>query len=408
MTTPLLSESVETLRDPLPILFLTVGHAGGKLIAHLPKRVPELSYVAVDTDQASLAALPYERKILLGESLNGGLGTGGNLELAEQSLAESEDQLYSLFQGFKVVLIVAGLGGGTGGGLGPLLADRAREAGLVVLSALVQPLEAEGGTRRNLAESALSAYREASDSVMLFPLDTLKINEDASMLLSRLLKRCGMEIGRALGGLAVLLRSGWMIPLTLQDVVQTMKRADGYCRLVAVSADGENRVASLLDQLFTHPLIDNGSLLAHSGGIVMGILCGPNTPVAELEKISFEIQRVLRSDADLKIGVAQDDRFGQHVALVVMVAEQWSAKTVPLSVVEAETLKEKQHGEATEGEKEEGYKKLVQPEIELAANAKSKGRFKGIAPTIVEGADLDTPTFIRRGLRLSFHKELSS
>lgn len=405
MTTALLSEKEKTIRDPLPILFLALGSAGGKLIAHLPKRVPELSYLAVDTDQASLQALPFERKILLGEALTGGLGTGGNTELAQQCLHAGEEQLYAIFQGYKVVIMVAGLGGGTGGGLGPQLADRAREAGLLVLCALVQPLEAEGAARRHLAESALSSFREVSDGVMLFPLDSLKLQEDSSMLLSRLLKRCGMEIGRALGGLAVLLRSGWLIPLTLQDLVQTLKRSDGYCRLVAVSSEGENRIGHLLDQLFTHPLIDKGSLLAHSGGVVMGMLCGPQTSVEDLERISFEVRRVLRSDADLKIGVAQDERFGQHLALVVMVAEQWSAKTVPLSVVEAVSVAGDPLPELLETPTKAGKKQLVQGEIVLASQLKSKGRFKGIAPTIVEGADLDTPTFIRKGLRLSFHKD---
>ncbi|MGA0332719.1 MAG: hypothetical protein ACO3N7_09990 [Kiritimatiellia bacterium] len=404
MSTPLLSKPDELVRDPLPILFLAVGSAGGKLIAHLPKRVPELSYLAVDTDKESLDALPFERKILLGESLTGGLGTGGNVELAAQCLEAGEEQLYGLFQGYRVVLLVAGLGGGTGGGLGPQLADRAREAGLLVISALVQPLDAEGGARRNSAENALVQFRELSDAVMLFPLETLKVKEDPGMLLARLLKRCGMEIGRALGGLAVLLRSGWLIPLTLQDLIQTLKRADGYCRLVAVSAEGENRISKLLDQLFTHPLIDRGSLLAHSGGVVLGMLCGPATPVQDLERISLEIRRVLRSDADLKIGVAQDERFGQHLALVVMVAEQW--KAIPVSPAVRDSAAADEPSAQDSGKKEEKGK-LVQGEILLASHNKNKGRFKGIAPTIVEGADLDTPTFIRKGLRLSFHKDVS-
>lgn len=407
MTTALLNQPERSICDALPILFLALGGAGGKLIAHLPKRVPELAYLAVDTDHASLQSLPFERKILLGESLTGGLGSGGNVELAHQCLHADEEQLYAIFQGYKVVIIVTGLGGGTGGGIGPQLADRAREAGLLVLSALVQPLEAEGAARRHLAESSLSLFREASDGVMLFPLDALKQHEDSSMLLSRLLKRCGMEIGRALGGLAVLLRSGWLIPLSLQDLVQTLKRADGYCRLVAVSSEGDNRIGLLLDQLFTHPLIDKGSLLAHSGGVVIGMLCGPQTPVGDLERISFEIRRVLRSDADLKIGVAQDERFGQHLALVVMVAEQWSAKTVPLHMVEAEMPEDLEPLPAENAETKSAKKQLVQGEIELASQLKSKGRFKGLAPTIVEGADLDTPTFIRKGLRLSFQKDLN-
>ncbi|WFB34758.1 hypothetical protein P3T73_11365 [Kiritimatiellota bacterium B12222] len=408
-TSPLLTDNSPQIRDDLPILFLAVGNAGGQLISHLPKRVPELTYVAVDTDQSSLDALTFERKILLGETLTGGMGTGGNFDLAQQCLDAGEDQLYSLFQGFKVLVLVAGLGGGTGGGLGPSLADRARESGLIVISALVQPLEAEGGTRRNLAESSLQQFRETSDGVMLFPLEALKSQEDPSMVLPRLLKKCGMEIGRAMGGLAVLLRSGWLIPLSIQDLIQTLKRADGYCRLVAVSADGEDRIPHLLDQLFSHPLIDRGSLLAHSGGVVVGMLCGPLTPVSDLERISLEVRRVLRSDADLKIGVAQDERFGSHIALVVMVAEQWSTAPVGLELLAEENALEDEEIEAG-GEQSalKTRKMLVQGEIELATSARYKERFKGMAPTIVEGADLDTPTFIRKGLRLSFHKESSS
>jgi len=300
------------------------------------------------------------------------------------------------------VILVAGLGGGTGGGIGPFVAERAKEMGLVVISALVQPLEAEGGPRRHHAEVALSAFREVCDAVMLFPLDSLRVNEDPSMLLPRLLKRCGVEIGRSLGGLAVLLRSGWLIPLTLQDLVQMMRRADGYCRLVAVSSDGEDRLQDVLDGLFTHPLIDKGSLLAHSGGILVGMLCGPQTPVRDLERLSLEIRRVLRSDAELKIGMAQDERFGRYLGLVVMVAERWSARTVPLEVAQSEAAEAADEGE---GPAKGADGRLVQSEIELATP--SRGRFKDIEPTIVAGADLDTPTFIRKGLKLSFHKERS-
>ena len=255
-------------------------------------------------------------------------------------------------------------------------------------------MEAEGGTRRNSADAALHEFREVCHAVMLFPLETLKEREDPSMLLPRLLKRCGMEISRSLGGLAVLLRGGWTLPLTLQDVVQVMRRADGHCRLVAVSSDAENRVEEALDRLFTHPLIDKGSLLAHSGGVVVGVLCGPQTPLRDIEHISVEIRRVLRSDAELKFAVAQDERFGRYLGLVVMVAERWS--TV-LSTPEREETEVE--ADASGGDSNSEW---VQSEIELAG--RDPGRFKGIQPTIVEGADLDTPTFIRKGLKLSFHK----
>lgn len=396
MSEPLLKEDAPGLRDDLRILFVGVGHAGGTLISHLPKRVPEFSYAAVDTEKQHLSALPVDRKILLGESVTNGLGTGGNPELAETCLEENGEELYSLFQDTAVLIVVAGLGGGTGSIIGAALAARAREAGVLVLSALIRPLEAEGGSRMKLAESAIVQYREHSDGVFLFPLEPLKDAEDASMLLPRLLKRCGMEISRSLGGLAVLLRTGWLLPVSVQDVVQMLQRSDGYCRLVAVSAEGEDRVSQALDKLFTHPLIDKGSLLAHSGGVLMGILCGPQTPLSELETLSLEFRRVLRSDAEWKLGVAQDDRFGRHIAVVVLVSERWSAATVPLEVVQEEDAP---------AEEESSGSELIQSEIDLASP--DKGRFKDSAPTIVAGADLDTPTFIRKGIRLSFQHRRS-
>jgi cell division protein FtsZ len=266
--------------------------------------------------------------------------------------------------------------------------------GKVVLAALVQPLEAEGGSRKNQADTALAEYRESCNAVMLFPLESLKSEEQPGMLLPRLLKRCGMEVSRSLGGLAVLLRSGWLLPLSLQDVVKVMNRADGYCRLVAVSSDTENRVEEVLEKLFTHPLIDKGSLLAHSGGVVLGILCGPKTVFEDLEKISMEVRRVLRSDSELKFGVAQDERFGRYLGLVVMVAERWST-VISQPVVQAQEVR-------PEGSEENAKGSLIQSEIDLAAP--TSGRFKGIQPTIEEGADLDSPTFIRKGIKLSFHK----
>lgn len=395
-----MTEEAHGLREHTRILFVGVGHAGGVLISHLPKRVPELSYAVVDTDRQSLSALPIERKILLGESVTNGLGTGGTPEIAEACLEEETGELYSLFQEVDVLLLVAGLGGGTGGVIGAALAERGKEAGVLVLSALVRPLEAEGNRKNNLAESAIVSFREHSDGVFMFPLETLKRAEDPSMLLPRLLQRCGMEIGRSLGGLAMLLRTGWLLPLSVQDLVQMLQRADGYCRLVATSAEGEHRVSHSLDKLFTHPLIDKGSLLAHSGGVLVGILCGPQTPLVELETLSLEIRRVLRSDAEWKLGVGQDERYGRHIALIVMVAEKWSAAPVPLEAVQSEM------GEVGQAETE-GEKELIQSEIDLATP--SKGRFKDSAPTIVAGTDLDTPTFIRKGIRLSFqHRKESS
>ncbi len=397
-----MTEETPQVRDPTRFLFLGVGHAGGTLISHLPKRVPEFDYAAVDTDRSSLAALPFERKILLGESCANGLGTGGDPELAESCLEEGHPDLYALFQDVDVVILVAGLGGGTGSVIGAALAEMAREAGALVLCALVRPLEAEGGRCRERADAAVVLYRDISDGVFLFPLEVLKASEDPSMLLPRLLKRCGMEIGRSLGGLAVLLRTGWLLPMSVQDLVQTLRRADGCCRLIATSAEGEKRVAESLDKLFTHPLIEHGSLLAHSGGVLVGILCGPQTPLSELESISLEIRRVLRSDADWKLGVGQDERFGRHLALVVMVAEKWSASTVPL-----EAMKEDGAGES-DSEQAELWREqeLIQGEIDLAGPG--KGRFKDSAPTIVAGTDLDTPTFIRKGIRLSFQRNKES
>lgn len=377
------------------ILFVAVGGAGIKLISHLPRRVPELRYAAIDSDAQSLEQCPFEDKVLLLPAKTGGLGTGSNPDLGREGAEAMDDRWLQLLEPCRVVILVAGLGGGTGGGAGPYLAERALDYGKIVLAAVVKPLEAEGGHRRHAADAALSRYREICHAVSLFPLDAMR--EDAQMPLQRLISRCGLEVARAIGGLAVLLRTGWLVPLTLMDMVQVMRRAQGYCRLAAVSADGEDRLTRVLEQLFAHPLLDQGSLLAHSGGVILGILCGPNATIGELETISREVRAVLRAEAELKIGIAQDERFGRYLGLVVMVAERWSTPILP----EEAAAEEEPAGsvEGGTGEQTGRDTRLIQSEINLAVEV--KGRFKGATPTIVEGADLDTPTFIRKGIRLS-------
>ncbi|MCC5844270.1 MAG: hypothetical protein JJU05_08470 [Verrucomicrobia bacterium] len=391
----------EETREALSILFLGIGYAGMRLIAHLPGKVPDFSYAAVDTDAAALEACAFPEKLLLGEGKLGGLGAGGNPDLARSCAEMQDEEIVRLLSGHRVVLLILGLGGGTGGGVGAYIAERARDLGATVLAAAVRPLELEGGHRRHVADVALAHIRDHAQACLVFPLDVLKT--DGDMPLRQVLGRCGVEVSRALGGLAVLLRTGWLMPLTLRDVIHVMSRADGYCRLAAVSAEGPDRARAVVEQLFSHPVLDRGSLIAHSSGIVMGILCGPKTTIGELEQVSTEIRAVLRSDASLKIGIAQEPRFGSSLGIVVMVAERWSSAAAPVAADEEEA------GEETDGGEEAGDPnasgKLVQSEINLGSD--TRGRFKGASPTVVDGEDLDTPTFIRRGIRLSQNRQRS-
>jgi len=391
----------EEPREALSILFLGIGYAGMRLIAHLPGKVPDFSYAAVDTDAAALEACAFPEKLLLGEGKLGGLGAGGNPDLARSCAEMQDEEIVRLLSGHRVVLLILGLGGGTGGGVGAYIAERARDLGATVLAAVVRPLDLEGGHRRHVADVALAHIRDHAQACLVFPLDVLKT--DGEMPLRQVLGRCGVEVSRALGGLAVLLRTGWLMPLTLRDVIHVMSRADGYCRLAAVSAEGPDRARAVVEQLFSHPVLDRGSLIAHSSGIVMGILCGPKTTIGELERVSTEIRAVLRSDASLKIGIAQEPRFGSSLGIVVMVAERWSSAAAPVAGDEAEAGMEEDGGEEADDPSASG--KLVQSEINLGAD--TRGRFKGASPTVVDGEDLDTPTFIRRGIRLGQNRQRS-
>jgi cell division protein FtsZ len=390
----------EEPREALSILFLGVGYAGMRLIAHLPGKVPDFTYAAVDTDAAALEACAFPEKLLIGEGKFGGLGAGGNPDMARECAEMQDEDIVQLLSGHKVVLLIAGLGGGTGGGVGAYIAERARDMGATVLAGVIRPLDLEGGHRRHVADVALSHIRDHANACLVFPLDVLKTDEE--MPLRQVLGRCGVEVSRALGGLAVLLRTGWLMPLTLRDVIHVMSRADGYCRLAAVSAEGPDRARGVIEQLFSHPILDKGSLIAHSSGIVLGILCGPKTTIGELESVSTEIRAVLRSDASLKIGIAQEPRFGNSLGIVIMVAERWSSAALPVASDDA--AEDGESGENESGAEGGGASgKMVQSEINLGAEP--RGRFKGASPTVVDGEDLDTPTFIRRGIRLSHSKK---
>jgi cell division protein FtsZ len=119
----------------------------------------------VDTDRVALESVPFQKKLLLGEGRTGGLGCGGNPDLARSCAEAHEEDILSLLEGHKVLFLVAGLGGGTGAGAGAWIASRARDLGLVVLAALTKPLDAEGAPRRHAADASLRLFRETCDAV---------------------------------------------------------------------------------------------------------------------------------------------------------------------------------------------------------------------------------------------------
>ena len=409
------------------VKIIGVGGAGVSLLDTLPgDEFAGAGFVAVNTDAPSLDASAAAVKIHLETKLMRGLGTGGDPERGRAIAEEQFSTLKTACEGADVVLIIAGLGGGAGSGISPVLARAAKETGALVLAFVTLPFLCEGNRRQQQAQQSLEQLKSVADGVICLPSQkTFKlIDENTSML----------ETFRITGGLLVEgIRGVWQL-LTRPGLIQI--HFDDLCALVrnrhsesvfaCVEAAGAGRSREGVEKLLAHPLLDEGRALAESDAVLVSLMGGKDLTMAEVSRVMEQIGRHCEH-AQIIMGAAVDAEMKNHLSVTVIAAKH-------NSVAPAESPAAEPSGEPAEQAFPRGAARpssrctpqsssfaLQQREQTLAKNAGgrarksgsrmrqeqlplaivSKGRFDKSEPTIHKGEDLDIPTYLRRGVPLN-------
>ena len=393
----------ETAGGPAVKIF-GVGNAGVSLLAALA--TPEFApahLIAINTDAASLAASAVPVKIQLENKLLRGLGTGGDPDRGRALAEEQFSMLKSTCEGANIVFILAGLGGGAGSGISPVLAKAAREAGAVVLAFVTLPFECEGNRREAQAQQSLEQLKSAADGVICLPSQKVFKLIDENTGVCDTFRVIGELLVEGVRGVWQLLARPGLIQVHFADVCALVRDRHAENGFAFVEAGGPSRARDVVEKLMVHPLLDEGRVLAESDAVLVSLTGGKDLTMAEVNRVMDLIKRQC-GRAQIIMGAAIDAAFTGRLCVSVIAAKHSAA---PKGVT---TRTETKSGTSSVADSREsvlargtrtrrGNPKMIQPQLALAIV--SKGRFDKSEPTLHNGEDLDIPTFLRRGVPLN-------
>ena len=258
---------VETPVKHISIKVFGVGGAGINVLELMLKEgLPGVGFVAVNTDPQSLAASSAAEKVQLETQLLRGLGTGGDPDVGRALAEEQLPRLKSLCEGVDVIFILAGLGGGAGTGISPVLARVAKEAGALVLGFVTTPFACEGGRRQRLAQHGLAELKSAADGVISLPNQKVfkMIDENTSVLETFKITNDFLAAG-VRGVWRLLMRKG-LIDIHFADLAALLRDRHGESCFAVAEAMGPTRSREVMDKLLAHPMLDGGQMLGEIGG----------------------------------------------------------------------------------------------------------------------------------------------
>jgi len=381
------------------LLLLGVGGGGCRLAASvLAAYGGGMRALGVDTDalsnrQASAGGMTC---LLLGGARLAGHGTGGD---AIQGRLVAQDDIQNLaphLQGVRTVVITASLGAGTGGGATPEIIKSLHDMGIATLCFATLPFAFEGDARRKAAERVLPMIEENADSMVVVSLDDLFADAGALPIEEALRKADGvMAAGIAL--VWRLVSKPGFIQLD-PERLHAMVMKGGNARFGCASASGENRASQVIAGLRASKLLRCGDSLGKANALLLGILAGSDLRLAEIGEIMGKVHSLCKSECNIQMGTVLDPQFEGRVELVALTFESWAAAAAVEARKEAQSVTEPPV--ADDFPIQSGTRRSRGKGSKLSFGATGRGKFQNVDPTIVNGQDLDIPTFVRRGIQL--------
>jgi cell division protein FtsZ len=303
------------------IVAVGVGGGGGNMIGHMIKEgVEGIEMVVANTDAQVLDASLANTKIQLGTKLTKGLGAGMKPSVGKDSALESYDEIRSALEGADIVFIAAGLGGGTGTGAAPIVAQIAKELGSLTISVVTKPFMFEGRKRLKLAEEGLEELKKESDSIVVIPNDKLLSIIDRRLGMKESFKIVDSVLAQAVSGTSgVILSSGENdINLDFADL-KTVMCHRGMALMGVGEHQGENAAYEAIKAAIESPLLDNMSING-AMGVLVHFSMHPDFPMMDLSEAMAVVQESADEDADVIFGTTTDANLPVDFIRITLVA----------------------------------------------------------------------------------------
>ena len=303
------------------IIAVGVGGGGGNMIGHMiNESVTGIEMMVINTDAQVLSETDAVSKIQIGTKLTKGLGAGMKPSVGKDSALENYDEIRSALEGADIVFISAGLGGGTGTGAAPVIAQIAKEVGALTISVVTKPFAFEGRKRLKLAEAGLEELKQESDSIVVIPNDKLLSIIDRKLGLKESFKIVDSVLAQAVSGTSgVILSSGENdINLDFADL-QTVMSHKGMALMGVGEHEGENAAYEAIKAAIESPLLDNMSING-ALGVLVHFNMHPDFPLMEISEAMNVIHESAHEDAEVIFGTSTDESIAQEYVKITIVA----------------------------------------------------------------------------------------
>lgn len=415
--------SADAMADrSISIKVIGVGGAGSNAVDRLKMDgLDRLRLVAINTDLQALNSSPVEEKLLIGSSITRGLGAGGDPEIGIEAAESDREKIAEVVKGCDLIFLIAGMGGGTGSGAAPIVAEVASEQGALVIAFVTTPFSFEGARRAKQAEEGLLELRGSCDAVIPLPNDLLLQEAAEGETALDSFARADDWIGRAVKSVwAMLFRTG-LINLDFATLRQAFQTRGGKTLFGLGSGEGENAAEAAVQSLDMCPLLSTPEHSRKADRLLVNIIGGTELTLAKVNEIMGAVTERYGRESHVIMGAVIDEDLQGRLEICVIgtsdiggrfparraVAQRertrapFPAAAAPVSsgakgppaVMAEKSARRRAQATATGAD--------AQDEFSFQGSPDNRGRFERTDRNLFEGQDLDVPTYLRRGIKVS-------
>ena len=323
----------------IPIKVVGVGGAGCNALDRIVlDGMDKSDLIAVNTDVQTLTSSVAAQKVQLGRTVTRGLGTGGDPDVGYEAAADSADELRHCLTDARMIFVCAGLGGGTGSGAAPFVAQLARETGALVIVFATLPFGFEGKRRAAQAQDALARLNQIANAVICFENDRMGDLVSPKAGIHQAFAIADITISQSVRSIVNLIQRPGIIRIGFDDLLTALRSPNGRCLFGFGESDSDNRAHDALNQALKSPLMDRGRLLGDAEHVLVQVAGGPGMTLSEVEILMQELGRHVRDHTQILFGTGVDGRMGNRLSVTIitsLVAEEELAVAQEQSGIES-------------------------------------------------------------------------
>jgi cell division protein FtsZ len=363
------------------IKVIGVGGGGGNAVAHMVETgIDGVDFICANTDSQALKTSRVRTSLQIGCNITKGLGAGADPDIGRQAAMEDRDRIHEVIEGADMLFITAGMGGGTGTGATPIVAQVAKELGILTVAVVTKPFHMEGSKRMKIAEQGIAELGKYVDSLITIPNEKLLTVLGGETTLLDAFRAANQVLQGAVQGIAELITCPGLINVDFADV-RTVMSEMGMAMMGSGEASGEDRAREAAEAAASSPLLEDINL-AGANGILVNVTAGPDLSIGEFQEVGYTVKEYASDDATVVIGTVIDPEMTDMIRVTVVATGlgKQAAAEAPIRIVARAAA-----------QAEPNYQTLDKPTVQ-----RQRAVGDGLAGAGLKEDLLDIPAFLRR------------